>query len=157
MGQLADCATALPCVDDFLPGDHRGGLPRDFSGIHPKPERQRTQDCEFGRGVVAVEIGARIRFGKSACARRSERFFNRTVRRFHQRQHGVGGAVEDGVDTGDAIAGQALTNRADDRHRSTDRGFEPKLAPLPCGKPPQRGAVVGNHLLIGGDDGFAGE
>src|SRR5262249_1936071 len=97
-----------------------------------------------------------VRFGVTERLRAADGVAHAAARRFYLREHGVRRAVEDRVDGDHAIAGEAVADRAHDRHGAADSSLEAQLSSLPCGERRKRGAVPGNHLLIGGDDGFAG-
>src|SRR5204862_4619680 len=76
--------------------------------------------------------------------------------RLHRRQHGVRRAVEDGVDPREAVAGQAVADRADDGHRAADGGLKAELTALSRREREQPPSVARDDLLVRRDDRFPG-
>jgi hypothetical protein len=74
----------------------------------------------------------------------------------HLRQDVIAGAVQDAGDAQDAVAGEPLTQGLDHRNAAGDRGLECQrdTAFLRGGR--ERGAMHGQHCLVGGDDRLAG-
>ena len=129
----------------------------DLAGADAQAERERAQDRQLRGRIAAVEIGRRIGLGVAARAGIGDRLVDRAARRVHVRQHGIAGAVQDRVDARDPLAGEAVAQRANDRHRAADRRLEAQLPPLPLGERQQRVTVVRDDLLVRRDHRFAGE
>ena len=157
MRELADRAAAQPRAIEVGGSDRRRGARRDGVGIDPQAERERTEHGQLRGGIAAVEIDARIGLGVAARTGIGDRLVQRAAGRFHPRQHRIGGAVQDGDNARDAIAGEAVADRADDRHRAADRRLEPQLTSLTAGQREQRRAVPRDDLFVRGDDRLAGE
>ena len=74
----------------------------------------------------------------------------------HLAEDEVGGAVDDPVDAVDAGAGKRLLQHPDHRHDARDRALEAQLHAGLTGHREQLVAVLGQQLLVGGDDVPAG-
>ena len=74
----------------------------------------------------------------------------------HHREDVVAGAVEDAGDAGDAVAGQALAQRLDDRDAAGHRRLEGQRHAGALGRRGQLGAVHRQQRLVGGHHRLAG-
>ena len=74
--------------------------------------------------VDALDVEGRVGLGIAARLRLLEHGFERRTRPAHFREDEIAGAVDDAGDPGDAIGGQALAQRLDDRDPAADGRFE---------------------------------
>ena len=87
----------------------------------------------------------------SDCAS-AERLRKRHAVALHAAQDVVARAVQDARDARERVAGQAVFDRADDRHAARDRRLEPHVTAGPPRGLEQLGAGVRDDLFVGGDD-----
>lgn len=73
----------------------------------------------------------------------------------HLGEDKVGGAVEDALDVVDLVGAQALVQRPDDGDAAADACLKQQLDPVFVGQLQQLGALLGDQLLVGGDDALA--
>ena len=108
------------------------------------------------RGVDAFDVEGRVGFGVAQLLRVLQRGVEVQPLVAHFRQDEVGGAVDDAGDPVDAVGGQALAQRLDDRNAARHRRFERDHHALGAGRGEDFGAVLGEQCLVGGDDVLAG-
>jgi hypothetical protein len=134
--------------------DRDDAAAREFGRGHRTAERQRCEDREFVRGIEALDVVARIRFGEAALLRLRQR---RRVARaaFHLREHEVGRAVDHAADLEDRLVGKRGFQGAQDWDRPADRRFIVKRRAGSRGERAQPWSVLRDQLLIGGDDVLA--
>ena len=94
--------------------------------------------------------GSRFRIARGAGM--GDRLVDRAAGRFHVRKDRVARAVQHRVDSHDAIAGQAIGEGADERHRAADRGLISELPPLAFREREQRRSVMRDYWRVDGDD-----
>ncbi len=68
----------------------------------------------------------------------------------------VAGAVENAGNAREAVAGEAFTDRLEDRDATGDRGLERQSDLVLFGQGREVGAVDSDHRLVGGDGVTAG-
>ena len=107
------------------------------------------------RGVMAVDVERRFGFGVAELLRVGEDFVEIRALEFHAGQDVIAGAVDDAVETGDAIADQPFAQHFDDRDAAGDAGFVVEVCAVLLGDFKQLFAVRGEQCFVGGDDRFA--
>ncbi len=127
-------------------------LVADLVEMHRSVERQPREDRHLCRGVAAVDVLGRIGLGVSEPLRFGERLLEGHAGARHLGQDEVRGAVDDPVHAVDRCARQRLLEHADDRNHAGDGALEPQLHPVCARGVPQLLAVLGQQLLVGGDD-----
>ena len=115
-------------------------------------EGEAGEDGGLLRGVVAVDVGARVRLGEAELLGRGEGVLEAVALGVHAVEDVVRGAVDDAEDALDAVAGEALAQRPDDRDRPADGGLVVELGADLLGGGEQLGAVRGEQRLVAGDD-----
>ncbi len=128
----------------------------DGVGIDRRAESERRQNGKLMRRVVAADIEAGIGLRIAEALRFFEAFGKGEALGLHPAQDIIAGAVENSIDALDRVAGQSLAQRFDDRDSAGDRGFKTERDAFFFGALGERHAMLGEHRLIGGDDGFAG-
>ena len=108
------------------------------AGSTRRPEPDAAENRQLRARVDAVDVGRRLGLGPAAVPRLGQRVGDRAAGRLHARQHGVARAVQNRDDAREPIAGEAVADRAHDRHRAADGGLEAQLPPLPLGELEQR-------------------
>ncbi len=142
----------VPDVLALQPGD---ALDMGLGELHRHPERDRRQDRRLVRGVDALDVERRIglRVAQPLCL--GEHGRERKPLVAHLAQDEVGGAVDDAGDPLDAVRGQSLANRLDDRDAAGDGGFERDHHAAARRGREDLVAVHGQQRLVGGDHVFA--
>ena len=97
----------------------------------------------------------RARRSPSACASASASAYDGALLG-HPGEDVVGRAVDDAHHPADALAGERLAQRPDERDAAGDRRLEEQVDAGAVGRLEQLGADVGEQLLVGGDDRLAG-
>ena len=69
----------------------------DFLRVHPKAMRERRQDADLVRGVVAVNVQVRRRLGVALLLRVGEHGVEVRAFQLHPREDVIAGAVDDAV------------------------------------------------------------
>ena len=119
-------------------------------------ERDAGDDGGLGAGVVALDVGGGIGLGEPERLGLGQRVGVRGARLRHPGEDVVGGAVDDAHHPGDALPHQRLAERPDDRDAARDGGLEEQVDPGALGGLEELGAVLGEQLLVAGDDRLAG-
>ena len=99
----------------------------DFFRVHPETVRERGQDPDLVRGVVAVNVQVRRRLGVTELLRVGQHVGEFRAFEFHARQDVIAGAVDDAVKRGDAVADKSFAQRLDDGNAAADAGFVIKI------------------------------
>ena len=118
-------------------------------------ERDGGEQRELVRGVDAIDVEARIGFGITEALRLGQNRGEIAARFAHLRQDVIAGAVEDAVDAEDVVRAEPFAQRLQDRNAARHRGLEAERDALVLGETRERGAVMGQQGLIGGDDVLA--
>ncbi len=146
---------------EILRRDRGNAFDEHRIGIDAGAVGDAGEDRELLGGVEALHVEARIGLGIAEALGVLEALGKRQPLLLHARQDVIAGAVEDAVDAGKGIAGEALAQRLDDRDRAADGGFEIERRPVRLGEIGERGAVPGeqrlvrgHHRLAGGERGF---
>ncbi len=142
-------------VLDVLAGQVLDPLVRHVGEMHRGVEGQPREDRHLRGGVLAGDVVGRIRLGVAEPLRVGQRVRVRRAGRGHLGEDVVGGAVDDPVQPLDVLAGQRLLEHPDHRHDARHRGLEPQLDPVLARDAPQLLAVLGQQLLVRGDDVLA--
>ena len=98
------------------------------SNVDRPAERQRRQDRQLVRGIDAVDVEARVGLGVAQLLRLGQHLGELAAALAHRGQDVVAGAVQDAGDAADAVAGQALAQRLDDRDAAGHRRLERQRA-----------------------------
>jgi hypothetical protein len=136
-------------------GDARDALVVDVAGHDPRPEGDHGDDGGLGPGVEALHVGGGVALGVAQALGLGQRLLVRGAVLGHAGQDEIGGAVDDAGDPGDALAGQRLAQRPDQRDGARHRRFEQDVDAGGVGHVEDLGADVGQQLLVGADDGLA--
>ena len=154
-GNLADGAVEVVRVDEVDGIDGGDGAAGDRFDIDAGAERDAGEDDQLGAGVVAVDVFAGIGFGVAELLRVVENV-GEGCAGFHAAENVVAGAVENGFDAGDAIAGKSLLQAGNDGNASGDGCSIEKVRAFGAGEAIELDAVFGDELFVAGDGGFAG-
>ena len=123
--------------------------------IHRHPERQTAQNAHFVRGVQPVHVQRRIGlFGVSEFLRFRQHVLERASRFAHHRQNVIASAVQNAVNLGHCVAGEALAQRLDNRDAARDGGFIAEENALFLRQRAQFVAVMRQHRLVRRDEVF---
>ena len=125
------------------------------AGDDARAERDRRDDRGLGRGVEALDVGGGVGLGEAEPLRLGERVGERRAGVGHAGEDVVGGAVDDAHHPADAVAGQRLAQRPDERDATAHRRLEEDVDAGALGGLEQLAAVGGDELLVGGDDRLA--
>ena len=127
-----DPVAELLGVADVLARELRDALGVDLVELHRHAEGDRRHDRELVRGVDAFDVERRVGLGVAARLRLGEHVVERRARRAHLGQDEVGRAVDDAGDPFDAVRGEALAQRLDDRDAAGDRASNATITPFAC-------------------------
>ena len=153
--QLHDVAEVVGHLD-VAGGDAGDALTRHVLAGDDGVVGDAGEDGELGRGVVAVDVRARVCLGVAQRLCAGQHVGVGRVLGGHPRQDVVRGPVEDPHDPADAVAGQRGAHRADDRDRAADGCLVEQVDAAGVGRRVQQRATLGDQCLVGGDDGRAG-
>ncbi len=123
--------------------------------LHRDAEGDRRHDGELVRGVDALDVEGRVGLGIAQPLRLLQRSVERQPLVAHLGQDEIGGAVDDAGDPFDAVGGQALAQRLDDRNAAGHRRLERDHHALFLRRGEDLVAVQGEQRLVGGDDVLA--
>jgi len=123
----------------------------DMDRVHPEPAAvgQRGEDRGLVRGVEAVDVERRIRFGITELLRVGEHGVERGALILHPGEDVVAGAVHDSVNPVDPVRDQSFAERFDDRNAARHARF---VADVDAGLFRR----VENLLAVQGEEGFVG-
>ena len=113
------------------------------------------EDAELGAGVEAVDVGGGIGFGVTELLGVGEDG-GVVGASLHAGEDVVAGAVDDAAEAGDLVAAEALKHAGDDGDSAGDGCSVDELDVVLGGEFGEAGAAIGDELLVGCDDGFAG-
>ena len=136
-------------------GDPADALAVHVTGHHACAEGDRRDDRGLRRGVEALDVGRGVALGVAETLRLGQRVVERRARLGHAAEDVVGRAVHDAEHPTDAVAGERLAQRADERDAAGDRRLEQQVDPGALRGLEQLAADVGEQLLVRGDDGLA--
>ena len=108
------------------------------------------------RGVEAADVEGRVGFGIALRLRLLQHVGEAPALFQHQREDVIAGAVEDAVDAGDGVALQALAHHLDHGNAAGNRALEVERNAMLLGERGERGPVMGEQRLVGGDHMLAG-
>ena len=123
--------------------------------LHRHAEGDGADDRRLVRGVGAVDVEARVGLGVAQALRLGQRGGEVDALGAHLREDEVGGAVDDPGDPLDAVGGEALAQRLDDRDAAGHRRLEGDHHALVARRGEDLGAVDREQRLVGGDDVLA--
>ena len=127
-------------------------LVADLVEVHRGVEREARDDRHLGGCVAAVDVVGRVGLGVAEPLGLGQRLVERHPGPRHLGEDEVRGPVDDPVDAVDRGARQRLLEHADHRHHARDGALEAQLHVVLAGGVPQLLAVLGEQLLVGGDD-----
>ena len=126
------------------------------STAHDAAEADAGENRQLGPGVVAVDVVGRVRLGVSETLCLRQRVPEGQPRALHSGQDVVARAVQDALNPPQAVPRHAFPEPPENRNPARHGGLEQQV-PAPASRLlQQRGAAVGDDLLVGGDDGLAG-
>ena len=146
----------LSGVLEVVGGEVLDALVWDLGEAHRRVERQPRQDRHLGGGVLAGDVVGRVGLGVAKRLGLGQRVSVLGAGLGHPAQDEVRGAVDDPVQTLDMRAGQRLLQDPHNGDDAADRGLEAQLHAVLARDRPQLLAVLGQQLLVGGDDVLAG-
>ena len=153
---LSDRAPELPRVVE-IHGVDAGDRPRrDLLGAHVRPQRQPSQIASFARASKPSTSSAGSASASPSSWAFAQRLRERHPRIRHARQDVVAGAVQDPEHPRDAVARQPVAQRGDDRDAAGPPSPRTAAGTRARARATQRRAAVGDELLVGRDDRFAG-
>ena len=115
-------------------------------------EGEPGEDRHLRRRVGAADVVAGVGLGVAELLGARQRLVVAGAARRHLAEDEVGGAVDDAEDLVDLGDAEALLDRPHDRDHPGDRGLEAQLDAGLAGGAEQLLAVLGEQLLVGGDD-----
>ncbi len=115
-------------------------------------EGQGGDDGGFGAGVEPLDISGWIPLGVSELLGVGQGLGERGAFVAHLGQDVVGGAVDDAHHPADGLTDQRFAQDPDERDAARHRGLEEQVPPGLGGCLEQLGSVVGEELLVAGDD-----
>ncbi len=142
----------LARVREVVGRDLPDPLVADLIQPHRRVEREPREDRHLRRGVAPVDVVGRVGLGVAEPLRLGQRLLEGQPAPRHLAEDEVGGAVDDPVDAVDARARKRLLEHAHDGHHARDRRLEAQLHAGLAGAREQLVAVLGEQLLVGGDD-----
>ncbi len=116
----------------------------------------RRDDRRLGRGVEPVDVGRGVALGVTELLRLGDRGRERQPLLRHAGEHVVGGAVDDSGHAPDALSGQRLAQRPDQRDTARDRSFEQQVDARRGRNLEELFADVREQLLVRGHHRLAG-
>lgn len=126
----------------------------DIGGNDALTKGEGGEDGEFGAGVETVDVGGGVGFGIAKALRFGEDLAEGGAVAFDFSEDVVAGAVQDALEGGDVIAGDAFAQDGMDGDAAGDAGFHGDVDSGPDGAVPNARAIEGHEFLVGGDDGF---
>jgi hypothetical protein len=139
-------------IGEVLGGDRLDPLVGNLVEGHRGAERQSREDHHLRRRVGAVHVLGRVGLGVAALLGVGERVSVGGAGLRHLGEDEVGRPVDDPEDLFDRDRSEALLDHPDHRDRAGDRGLEAKLRASLSRRRDELGTVLGDQLLIGGDD-----
>jgi hypothetical protein len=122
--QQLDAIAQLLGVGDVGRLQLRDALDVRLVELHRDAERDRAHDRRLVRRIDAFDVEGRVGLGITQRLRFLQHDREVEALGAHLRQDEVGRAVDDAGDPLDAVRGQALAQRLDDRDAAGDRAFE---------------------------------
>ena len=139
-------------VGDVLGLHPRDPFAEDVAGHHPRVERDRCEDRALGRGVEPLDVGGGIGLRVAEGLGLGQRVVEARRTLGHLREDEVRRAVHDAEDASDALPGQRLLHRTDQRDPPGHRRLEVEIRARRSGGVEELLAVVGQELLVRGHD-----
>src|SRR5438876_1165542 len=101
--------------------------------VDPKAMRDRGEDADLVRGVMAVNVERWLGFGVAESLCNGKDVVEIRALEFHSGQDVIASAVDDAVETGDTIADQPFAQHFDDRDAAGDAGLVIKVCAVLLG------------------------
>jgi hypothetical protein len=133
----------------------RDRVARDRVSVDGGAETQAAQDRQLVGGVATADVEAGVGLGVAQALGLGQGVGEGPAIAGHRREDEVRRAVDDAVELGDPIRGQALAQDPDDRHAAAHRGLVVDVHAVALGGGEHLGAMAGQEQLVGGDDVFA--
>ncbi len=141
---------------DVVGEEFGDAFPVHIAGDDTSAEGDGRDDRRLGRGVVALDVGGRIPLRVAELLCLGEGVVERRALFRHAGEDVVGRPVHDPGHAPDAIAGQGLAQRSNQRYAAGDGRLEEEVDARPLGRLEELLAGVGEELLVGRHDGLAG-
>ena len=123
--------------------------------LHGDAEGDGAHQRDLVRGVHALDVEGGIRLGITELLGVGEGLGEIQALVAHFREDEIGGAVDDAGDPFDAVGGEPLAQRLDDRDAAGHRRLEGDHHAMFARRFENLGAVFGEQRLVGGDDMLA--
>ena len=150
-----DGVTELSGELNVEPGDAADAFDVNLLWIHPETVRERSEDADFVRGIVAIDVERRLGFGIAEPLRFGQNIREVRAVEFHAREDVVAGAVDDAVEAGDAISNQSFAQHFDDGNAAGDTGFVVEVCAAALRRGKQLFAMRREERLVRGDNRLA--
>ena len=154
-GNLPDRAIEIARVREVDRGDLGDGARLNILRMHLRPQRQPNQNRQFGAGIISGHIFRRIGLGVAQRLGLGQHcgVFGASL---HLAENEVAGAVQNSFHAVDTVAGKTVLKAGNDRDASCDGSAVQEMKAVRCGHRFKFETVVGNQLLVRGDDAFSG-
>ena len=123
--------------------------------LHARAEGELRQDAELLRRIAARDVQGGVGLGEAEPLRLDQRGRERRALLGHRGEDVVRRAVHDPVQGGDAVGGERLAQRPDDRHPAADGALVVHVDALLGGQAEELLPSRGQERLVGGDDVLA--
>ena len=150
-GDLADSRVEFGGVGKIDGGDSGDGASFDLFGVNVDAHGQTHEDGELGARVITGDILGGIGLGIASVLGVGKNG-GVVCAGLHGGEDEVAGAVQDALDAGDAVAGEAVLDAGNNRNATGDGGTEEQMAAVVAGKGFQFRAVEGDEFFVGSDD-----
>ena len=147
---MLDAVAELLRVANVLWRDVRDPLGVDARKLQGHAKRDGGENGELVGGIDSLDVEGGIRLRVPEVLRLREHVGKRATLVAHLGQDEIAGAVDDSGDPLDAIAGQTLTDRLDDRNAAGHRRFEGHADAIGVGGGENLVAVQCDERLVGG-------
>ena len=151
---LADGAAQIAGVAEVDGRDGGDGARHDFVGVDLHAESEPHENRELGARIESTNIFSGVGFG-IAFGLRFGKHCGVLRAFFHFAQDEVAGAVQNAFHTLDAVACHSLLEAGNDGDSARHGSSVFDMAAFGRSQPLQFDAVIGDELLVGGDDAFA--
>jgi hypothetical protein len=143
-------------VGHVVGGDVLDALVDDLVEVHGRGEGEAREDRHLRGGVAARDVVGGVGLRIAQLLGLAQRLLVRDAAARHLGEDVVGRAVDDPVDALDVRRGKRLLQDPDHGHDARDGALEAQLDAVLARARPQLLAVLGEQLLVRGDDVAAG-